>query len=103
MKAGLSTALLMFLVMPQTPTSDPSMRFTATSANVSGAGETVKINLAGLSTDAERDQYVAAWTLTAPAAARDGDGGRGRGGTAAAAVTPAGSLAAALQNGTITG
>ena len=53
-------------------------RYTATSANVSGAGEAIKINLTEWSTDSRRDEFVAAWTLTA--AAPQGRGGRGAGG-----------------------
>src|SRR5689334_5668421 len=55
-------------------------RFTATSTNVSGAGEAVKINLTEWSPDTRRDEFVAAWTLTAPAP--QGRGGRGGGGAA---------------------
>jgi hypothetical protein len=60
-------------------------RFTATSGNVSGAGETIKINVTDWSPDSRRDEFVAAWTLTsAPAEGRGGRGGGtggGRGGT----------------------
>lgn len=59
-------------------------RFTATSGNVSGAGETIKINVTDWSPDSRRDEFVAAWTLTsAPAEGRGGrgGGGGGRGGT----------------------
>jgi hypothetical protein len=97
-------------VTAQTPAKGPAIRYTATTDNVSGAGETIKINLVNWSTDAERDQILAAWTLTAttPAAAARGGGGRGagggrggRGGGANAAPAPAetreSSLAAALQ------
>src|SRR5204863_2819937 len=54
-----------------------AVRFTATSANVQGAGETIKINLTEWSPDSRRDEFVAAWTLTAPAP--QGRGGRGGG------------------------
>lgn len=76
-------------------------RFAATTVNVSGAGEPIKINLTAWSTDAQRDEFVAAWSLTAAAAAPAaqargarggaGAGGRGRGarGAAAAADAPA--------------
>jgi hypothetical protein len=70
----------------QTPSNGPGVRFTATTASVSGAGQTIKINLTNWSTDAQRDAFAAAWTLTAPAAApaAAGRGGRGaRGGAAA--------------------
>jgi len=56
------------------------MRFTATTANVSGAGDNVKIDLLKWSTDADRDQLVAAWNLTAlTTAARGGAAGGARG------------------------
>jgi len=97
-------------IMAQTPAKGPvAVRFTATTDNVSGAGDTVKINLLGWSTDADRDQLLAAWNLTpAPAAAGARGGGRGggggggrggRGGNAAPSVaeTPESSLTAALQ------
>ena len=54
------------------------VRYTATSSNVSGAGEAIKINLTEWSPDSRRDEFVAAWTLTAPAP--QGRGGRGAGG-----------------------
>jgi hypothetical protein len=61
--------------------------FTATSANVSGAGEAIRINITEWSPDSKRDEFIAAWTLTAaPAAgARGGRGGgaAGRGGAGA--------------------
>lgn len=77
------------------------VRFTATSENVSGAGEPIRINLTEWSPDSRRDEFVAAWTLTSPAQGRGaragagaagaggrGGGGRGgRGGDAAAAPT----------------
>ena len=82
-------------------------RFIATSINVSGAGEAIKINVSNWSSDSVRDEFVAAWTLTA--AAPQGRGGRGggagagaarggaagRGGRGAAATAPATTQAAA--------
>jgi hypothetical protein len=93
----------------QTPAkASVDVHFTATTDNVSGAGETVKINLFGWSNDADRDQLLAAWTLApAPGAARGGRGGGGggrgaagggrggRGAAAAAAPDPAADDAAA--------
>src|SRR6266571_218438 len=62
----------------QTPAKGPVMHFTAITDNVSGAGDMVKIDLLNWSTDADRDQLLAAWTLTAtPAAAARGGGARG--------------------------
>jgi hypothetical protein len=148
-------AAIVLLVLCGVVFGAPGMRFTAVTDNVSGAGENIKINLANWSTDADRDQYAAAWALTstpvaggrggaagrggggggrggarggatatpatpvtdgaadtpAPVAAGRGGGGArgarggggGRGGAGAAEVTPASSLAAALQNGPIVG
>jgi hypothetical protein len=59
------------------------VRFTATTQNVSGAGETIKIALTDWSTDAQKDEMIAAWTLTA--SATQGRGGRGGAGRGAAA------------------
>src|SRR5215510_898259 len=72
------------LTIAQTPASSgPMMRFTATTANVAGAGDSARFDLLRWSTDADRDQLLAAWNLTAPApaagAAAAGRGG-GRGG-----------------------
>jgi hypothetical protein len=58
-------------------------RFIATSAGVSGAGEAIKINVSNWSSDSTRDEFVAAWTLTA--AAPQARGGRGGGASAGAA------------------
>jgi hypothetical protein len=86
---------------------------TATSANVSGAGETVEFYVNKWSTDADRDKLAAAWKVTPPspapagargaagdagAAGRAGRGG-GRGGAAvpAAPRTPEAALATALK------
>jgi hypothetical protein len=86
---------------------------TATSANVSGAGEKVEFYVNKWSTDEDRDKLAAAWKVTpppaAPAGARGatGDGaaggragrGGGRGGAAAPAAprTPEAALATALK------
>lgn len=61
------------------------LRFTATSANVSGAGESIKINLTEWSPESRRDELVAAWTLTSTAPQGRGGRGAGPGGGAAAA------------------
>ena len=44
------------LMTAQTPTKGPLVRYTATTDNVKGAGDAVRIELLGWSTDAERDQ-----------------------------------------------
>lgn len=70
-----SIALVLFAALSLQ--AQTAVRFTATSANVRGAGETIKINLTEWSPDSRRDEFVAAWTLTAPAT--QGRGGRGGG------------------------
>src|SRR5215831_5391552 len=67
-------------VTAQTPPTGPTLRLTATSDNVSGAPDSIRIDLLRWSTDAERDQMIAAWNLTAPPAAA---AGAARGGGAA--------------------
>jgi hypothetical protein len=69
--------------------------FTATTDNAGGAHDAIRINLLRWSTDAERDQLLAAWAMTgAPATGGRGAGGR-RAGTldetdpALAGVNPA--------------
>ena len=82
------------------------MRFTATTANISGAADSVRFDVLAWSTDADRDQMVGAWNLTAvPAAAgargeRGGaGGGRGaRGGAGGAGAAPDAPDAAAGAN-----
>jgi hypothetical protein len=98
------------LALAQTPASGPVLRLTATTANVSGAPDSIRIDVLRWSTDAERDQLMAAWNMTAPAAGRGGrggrggagrgggGGGRGRGGEEPAAPpTPESTLAAAIE------
>jgi hypothetical protein len=88
------TALILGLIAiaAQAQTPAPAVRFTATTENVSGAGEPIKINLTAWSTDAQRDEFVAAWAMTnlarvAPAQGRGrgarGGNGSGRGGRGA--------------------
>src|SRR3989442_10824110 len=75
----------------QTPAPGPVLRLSATTENVSGAPDPIRIDLLRWSSDAERDQLLSAWTSpgAAPAAAahgggRGGDGARGGGRGAAA-------------------
>src|SRR6187397_3093639 len=71
-------------------------RYTATTTNVSGAGDPVKIELLKWSTDADRDQLLNAWlhppappVVAAPPPAAGAPGGRGgRGGAPPAAGAP---------------
>jgi hypothetical protein len=69
------------------PGQTPILSLTATTDNVRGANDSIRIDVFRWSSDAERDQLLAAWNLTAPPvmAGRGGRGGRGRG----AAIDPA--------------
>jgi len=98
------------------------MTITATSANVTGAGEKVEFYINHWSTDADRDKIAAAWNTkpAAPAARAGAEGAAGRNGGAAGAAaggragrggadapaaprTPEGALAAVLKDMTPAG
>ena len=67
----------------QTTATPPTLGFTATTDHVGGAPDSIRINLMRWSTDAERDQLLAAWNLTGlpPSGGRGaGRGARARGG-----------------------
>lgn len=99
----------------QTPALNPPLRFTATTANVTGAPDSIRIDLMRWSTDVERDKLMSAWNLKPAADSKadsKGEAGRGaagrgaargggRGGRGAieeaAPQTPQAALAAALQ------
>src|SRR5579863_4727003 len=72
----------------------PIVSFTATTENVAGAPDSIRIDLLRWSTDAERDQLVNAWNMTGAAgrggrgAARGGRGGRGGRGADSADSVP---------------
>lgn len=66
-----------FLLTAAISRAESPIAFTATSANVAGAPDSIRISVSRWSTDAERDQLLAAWNLTAPAAAAGRGGGRG--------------------------
>lgn len=76
------------LIQAQTPI----LSLTATTDHVSGANDSIRIDVLRWSTDAERDQLLGAWNLTAlpvTAAGRGGRGGRaGRGPAADPAPDP---------------
>src|SRR5438132_1289058 len=80
----LSVAYFLFAaaLVAQSPIS-----FSATTSNISGANVSIRIDVLRWSTDAERDQFLAAWTNPA-ASTTGGRGGRGRG-AAVAAPDPA--------------
>ncbi len=106
MLAGLALATV-GLTTAQTPAAskDKGELFTATSESVTGAKDSIRIELRRWSADADRDQVISAWTKAAaphaPAggapAADAGRGGRGRGGRRPPArLTPEAALAVAL-------
>ena len=98
----------------QTPPVAQPVNFTATSDNVTGAKDSIKIELRRWSADDERSQVLSAWTKAAApaaplaagrggadaAAAEAPQGRRGRGGDTGPAVrlTPQAALTAALGN-----
>jgi hypothetical protein len=90
--------------------------YTATSANVSGAPDAIRIDILRWSTDAERDKLMDAWNLKPTNAGRGGRGGAARGGSGragrgrsenapdtAATPVPEAMLATALQGATTVG
>ena len=106
---GMITISLSMIAQTQAPTG-PVMRFTATSANVSGAPDSIRFDVLAWSSDADRDQMAGVWNLTvtpnagargAAEGARGAGGGRGaRGGggqpdATAAANPPAADAGAA--------
>ncbi len=87
--------LLLGAAVAAAQVTPPILNLTATTDNVSGAKDSIRIDVLRWSTDAERDQLIAAWNLTAaPAPGRAGRGA-GRGGRAASAdATPANDVVA---------
>jgi len=115
-----ASVLAVALLVAETPASTGgAMNLTATTANVGGAPDAVRIEVLRWSTDEERDRLMAAWSLKLPALDSGGGGaGRGRGNAAArggrgpgrgapaaeqAPLTPEGALARALQETTTVG
>ena len=72
------------LTKAQTSTAGQIQRMTATIDNLSGAHESIRIDVLQWSTDAERDHLVSAWMLnSAPATQGHGAGDPGAGAAAA--------------------
>jgi hypothetical protein len=110
-KLGLAAAgmLAAMVLTAQTTSSGPILSLTATTQNVSGANDSIRIDVLRWSTDAERTELLSAWNMTLPpppapagrgrggagAGAAAGAGGRGAGRGAAAAPADAGDGAAA--------
>ncbi len=72
----------------QSTAARPMPSFTATTDHVGGAPDSIRINLMRWSTDAERDQLLAAWNLTGPPTGGRG-AGRGAPARGAAVADPA--------------
>src|SRR5580698_1422533 len=78
MRRACAVHLLLMMAQTPAPASGPTLSFTATTDNVAGAPDTIRIDLLRWSTDAERDQLVSAWSMTR-AAGRGGSAGVGSG------------------------
>jgi hypothetical protein len=117
-----ASILAVALLVAETPAaSSGAMNLTATTANVGGAPDAVRIEILRWSTDEERGRLMEAWNLKLPEpsapGARGGRGkgfakggakggrgpGRGRAGGEQAALSPEAALARALQETTTVG
>jgi hypothetical protein len=101
-------SLLVLYVMLSAAPGSAIASYTATSTNVSGAPDAIRIDILRWSTDAERDKLMDAWNLKPAPAGRAGRGGSGRGGRggsaeAAAPPVPEAMLATALKQATTVG
>jgi hypothetical protein len=107
---------VMLSAAPQPAATGLIASYSATSANVSGAPDAIRIDILRWSTDAERDRLLDAWNLKPTNAGRGGRGSAGRGGSGragrgrsestaetAAAPVPEAMLAKALQEATTVG
>jgi hypothetical protein len=113
---GIALAASLLCAQTPPPAAGPVASFTATTANLTGATDSIRIDILRWSTDAEREKLMAAWNKTGEPLGGNGRGGGrgagrggrgGRGGTepseAAPPATPEGSLAAALQEAATVG
>jgi hypothetical protein len=111
-----ATILAAALLLAETPSDNSNglLQLTATTANVSGAPDPVRIEILRWSTDDEREHLMAAWDLKSSAATpgldkgagKQGRGaGKGRGPTSISSenTTPEASLARALNETTTVG
>jgi hypothetical protein len=109
--ANLAAAIFLYAEAPKPATTGSIASYTATSANVSGAPDAIRIDILRWSTDAERDRLLDAWNLKPTNAGRGGRGGSGRAGrgrsestaNTTAPPTPEAMLATALQGSTTVG
>jgi hypothetical protein len=110
MKTPLLGVIALAAALMPAQVAAPMLSFTATSENVGGAPDSIRIELLRWSTDAERAQLLSEWNMT-KGAGQTGRGGGGRGGGRGGAgragrgggeeetspPTPESTLAAALQ------
>src|ERR1044072_2997299 len=97
--AGLLLAAVLMLAETP-PAASGGLNLMATSANVSGAPDSVRFEILRWSTEEERDRLMAAWELRPAAAGKAGEGkgsatskkGIPKGGAAAPKVTPEAAL-----------
>jgi hypothetical protein len=93
---------------PASPASEPGLTFTATTANVAGAPDSIRIDILRWSTDEEREKLMSAWN------GKDGADGQSASGRAGrrwpgkdalppSTVSPEVALAAALKETTTVG
>lgn len=96
-------ALTALLFSAGTPPAGPVLRLTATSANVTGAPDSIRIDILRWSTDAEREKLMSAWNLKGGTVVRGtpgragGRGGRGAPEADASPPTPDAALSSALK------
>jgi hypothetical protein len=110
-ESGQMILCLVFLLAASIAPAASVANYTATTANVSGAPDAIRINILRWSTDAERDKLIDAWMLKTHSPARGGRGGpgRGRAGRGGGEATPVpqpapeAMLAKALQESTTVG
>lgn len=106
----MTLCLLLFLAATVAPSASVAS-YTATTANVSGAPDSIRIEILRWSTDAEREKLMDAWMLKTPPPARGGRGagraagraGRGVSEAPAPKPTPEAMLAKALQESSTVG
>lgn len=91
---------------PPSPASEPALSFTATTANVTGAPDSIHIDILRWSTDEEREKLMSAWNGNGGAGGRSESGrASGRRGTGkdTPPANPEAGLAAALKGTTTVG
>src|SRR5580658_6353214 len=87
MMLSLVLVYAMLSAAPQPAAAGPIASYTATSANVSGAPDAIRIDILRWSSEAERDSLMDAWNLK-PVTAGRGRAGRGGRGASAEVTAP---------------